>query len=380
MKKSIVILGSTGSIGVNTLEVIKKYPDRFEIKCLVANTNWKLLKDQAEEFNVKTVGMFTSSSAEVLQRNIREDVTVLSGEVEILDYLNESFDIVVSALVGCAGLKPTYRAIDSGSNVCIANKESIVVGGELILPLVNRKGIKFVPIDSEHSAMFQILNKFGKLNMKCAIITASGGPFFRREDLSDIKVTDALNHPTWDMGAKITIDSATLMNKGFEVIEAHWLFGFDYDKIEVLIHPQSMVHSMVEYKDGGIVALISPTDMKFPITYSLFYPEDMEIPFKTLDFTQIETLNFYPPDLKKFPLLSIAYEAGKAGGTYPAVLTGANDVAVELFLKEKITFMQIPEIIKKVLDKHNYVSKINLEILLEEIKWAQDYVRGKYDI
>ncbi|MCK4665702.1 1-deoxy-D-xylulose-5-phosphate reductoisomerase [Candidatus Dependentiae bacterium] len=379
MKKSIVILGSTGSIGVNTLEVLKTYPDRFEIKCLIANTNWKLLKEQADEFKVKTVGMFTPSSAVVLKQNIGEDVTVLNGESEILDYLNEPVDIVVSALVGCAGLKPTYRAIDSGSNVCIANKESIVVGGELILPLVNRKGIKFVPIDSEHSAMFQILNKFGKLNIKRAIITASGGPFFRREDLSEIKVTDALNHPTWDMGAKITIDSATLMNKGFEVIEAHWLFGLDYDKIEVLVHPQSMVHSMVEYKDGGIVAMISPTDMKFPITYSLFYPEDMEIPFQTLDFSQIETLNFYPPDLKKFPLLNLAYKAGKSGGSYPAVLTGANDVAVELFLKEKISFIQISEIIKKVLDKHKYVSKINLEILLEEIKWAQDYVRGKYD-
>mgnify|MGYP001224244159 CR=1 FL=1 len=245
-KKTIVILGSTGSIGVNTLEVLRKFPDRFEIKFLVANTNWELLKQQAQEFKVKTVGLFSDQAARALRNALGGEYTILSGETEILDFLSTPFDIVVSALVGSAGLKPTYRAIDSGSNLCLANKESIVVGGEILIPHIIRKGIKFVPIDSEHSAMFQILNGYGKVNMKRAILTASGGPFFKKEDVSEVTIEEALNHPTWKMGAKISIDSATLMNKGFEIIEAHWLFGIDYNQLEDLIHPQSLIHALVE--------------------------------------------------------------------------------------------------------------------------------------
>ncbi|MDD3626021.1 MAG: 1-deoxy-D-xylulose-5-phosphate reductoisomerase [bacterium] len=379
-KKTIVILGSTGSIGVNTLEVLRKFPDRFEIKFLVANTNWELLKQQAQEFKVKTVGLFSDQAARALRNALGGEYTILSGETEILDFLSTPFDIVVSALVGSAGLKPTYRAIDSGSNLCLANKESIVVGGEILIPHIIRKGIKFVPIDSEHSAMFQILNGYGKVNMKRAILTASGGPFFKKEDVSEVTIEEALNHPTWKMGAKISIDSATLMNKGFEIIEAHWLFGIDYNQLEVLIHPQSLVHAMVEYNDGSLFALISPADMKFPITYSLFYPEKISMPFETLDLKQLENLNFYKPDLNQFPLLKLAYHAGRSGGAYPAVLTGANDIAVELFLKGKIKFEQISEIVHWVLDKHNSVPKINIEILLEEIRNAQEQVRSKYDI
>jgi len=214
--------------------------------------------------------------------------------------------------------------------------------------------------------------------MKRAILTASGGPFYNKEDLSEVTVAEALNHPTWKMGSKITIDSATLMNKGFEVIEAHWLFGLDYKQIEVLIHPQSLAHALVEYNDGSIFTLVSPTDMKFPITYSLFYPEKISIPFETINLNQLKTLNFYEPDFKQFPMLKFAYDSGRSGGAYPAVLTGANDIAVELFLKEKIKFNQIPEIVEDALSRHIPVPKINIEILLEEIKNTRDFIRSKY--
>jgi 1-deoxy-D-xylulose-5-phosphate reductoisomerase len=379
--KNVVILGSTGSIGKNALSVLSNFTDKFNVFGLSSNTNIGLLKEQVERFKPKRVVITDEESFQSFIDSLRS-LQERGNETEFffgMDGLRKlcsdpEVDLVINALVGAVGLLPSFAAIESGKDLAIANKETLVMAGDLLTRDAKEKNVKILPIDSEHSAILQCLSSGEKNEVKRLILTASGGPFLKRKkkDWKNIKVNEALSHPTWEMGKKITVDSATLMNKGLEVIEAHWLFDMPADKIKVLIHPQSIVHSMVEFVDGSLIGQMSIPDMRIPIQYALFYPERLPTNNKPLDLTQIKTLSFFEPDQKKFPGLEICYQALEIGGTAPAVLSASNEIAVKAFLDEKISFVDICKIVKKTLKKHEVVENPNLDDILNADRWARE--------
>jgi 1-deoxy-D-xylulose-5-phosphate reductoisomerase len=379
--KKILILGSTGSIGVNTLTVVKEFRDEFEITGLTANGNIELLQKQIIEFNPKTVVVRDSAKAAELKQLLNGTVEVLTGEEGLIEITRRgSYDIFVSSLVGFAGLAPTIEAIKLKKRIALANKETLVAAGEIITRLCVEYNAELLPIDSEHSAIFQCLVGESKSEIKRLILTASGGPFLNRstEDLKNVTIEEALNHPNWKMGSKITIDSATMMNKGLEVIEAHWLFNLPKEKIDVLIHPQSIIHSMIEYVDCAIKAQLSFPDMKIPIQYALTYPKRLKSSFVNTDFTKINKLTFFEPDFIKFPCLKLAYEAIGTGGTAPCTLNAANEIAVGLFLKGRIKYLQIPEIIESVLNRIEVNFNPDIETIFENDRQTRDYVNKNF--
>jgi 1-deoxy-D-xylulose-5-phosphate reductoisomerase len=356
--KKIAIFGSTGSVGNSTLNVIRENKNLFDVVTLVAGTNIKKLIEEIEEFRPRNVYIIDQDNAKTI-KELYNDINVYYGEEGMEEISNlTDFDISVSALVGIAGLKPTYNMIKNGKNVALANKEVLVTGGELVMNTAKKSGAKLLTVDSEHSAIMQCLNGEEKNPIDKILLTASGGPFFDKEITDEITVEQALNHPTWSMGAKITIDSSTMMNKGFEVIEAKWLFDVDPSKIEVVVHRQSLVHSMVQYKDGTIIANIGPKSMQIPIAYALNYPERLSNNIEKLDLFEISTLKFEKPDLKKFKCLKLAYDAIEKGHSFQVVLNAANEVLVDKFLKKEIKYTDIPNGIETMLEHY---SKIKLE-------------------
>ena len=374
--RTISILGSTGSIGTQTLEVVENLKD-IKVMAITGNSNIGLLEEQARKFQPELVAVMDEKNAELLKEKLSDlhirVVSGMDGLVEAATY--EGVDTVVTSVVGNVGLKPTFEAIRAGKNIALANKETLVSAGQLVMDLAKKHNISIYPVDSEHSAIFQSLQGNAGNKIERILLTASGGPFRgkKREELLNVTAADALKHPNWSMGNKITIDSATLMNKGLEVMEAKWLFGVDVDQIEVLVHPQSIVHSAVEYEDGAIVAQLGEPDMRVPIQYALTYPKRVKNPFPRVDFTQRNNLTFDKPDMETFKCLSLAYRALKTGGTLPAVLNGANEVAVARFLKGDIGFLDIPELIEQTMDAYTVKYEYTLEDLLEADAWAKDY-------
>ena len=351
--QKIAVLGSSGSIGVNTLEVARHLQGRFKVTALSVNSRIDILEAQIAEFKPEAVCVVDRSAAAELKAKIDPSIRVLSGEEGLITLAAETeYDVFVGAMVGFSGLAPTIEAIRKGKRIALANKETLVVAGELIKELCNEHDAEMIPVDSEHSAIFQCLIGEHVREINRIILTASGGPFFRftKEELEKVTVEQALKHPTWKMGSKITIDSATLMNKGLELIEARWLFNLGAHKLDVVIHPQSVIHSMIEFNDGSVKAQLSVPDMKLPIQYALTYPERVEAPWVKNNFPAIGTLNFYEPDRDKFECLGIAYDALDAGGTAPCIANAANEVAVQKFLNREIGFADIPRLIRKCLD------------------------------
>lgn len=374
--KHLSILGSTGSIGRNVLKIAEMFPDRFAVKILAAADNIELLANQINRFHPEIAVVFDEGRALALKKIIsgKDYVKILYGEKGYRTAaIHALVNMVVVAVVGAAGLMPTLAAIEAGKSIALANKETLVMAGEIVMQKASEKGVKILPIDSEHSAIFQCLAGHRKDDLDKILLTASGGPFRQksREEFADIKPEEALNHPTWKMGRKISIDSATMMNKGLEVIEAKYLFGVSLDMIEVVIHPQSVVHSMVRYKDGSVIAQLGIPDMKAAIAYSLAYPERLPLKQQMPDFTEIGTLSFEKPDLERFPCLALAMRACKAGGTLPAVLNAANEIAVGAFLKNRISFISIPEVIKNIMDRHLVVENPSLYDILKIDNWAR---------
>jgi 1-deoxy-D-xylulose-5-phosphate reductoisomerase len=373
--KKVLVLGSTGSIGVNTLNVIRNFPDRFQVAALTVNTRIDLLEPQIYEFKPKTVIVKDEILASELRKRLTIKCEVLCGiEGLISAAANLEYDIFLGAMVGFAGLAPTLEAIKRGKRIALANKETLVVGGEIVTALSKKHSSEIIPVDSEHSAIYQCLVGEDISSLNKIILTASGGPFLHHtaEELKNVTVKDALNHPTWKMGNKITIDSASMMNKGLEVIEAHWLFNLPKEKIEVVIHPQSIIHSMVEFVDGSIKAQMGLPDMKLPIQYALGYPDRLESNFQKTYLSKVNSINFFEPDMSKFECLKLAYDALESGGTAPCVLNAANEVAVDRFLKGEIGFTSIPSLINKTLDKMENHKSPDIETIFECDKLARE--------
>lgn len=377
--KNIIVLGSTGSIGSQTLDVVRKHPDKFNIVALAAKKSWQRLVKQAREFQVEAIALLDAEAAFRAQEDLQDtEIVVLSGKkgVKTLAGWGQA-DLVVSSMVGMAGLVPTLRAIERGRDIALANKESLVVGGPVVMKAIEEYDVKLLPVDSEHSAIFQCMSGEKQSSLSRLILTASGGPFrtWDPEKLAQATATEALKHPTWEMGAKITVDSATLMNKGFEVLEAHHLFGLSLDNIEVWVHPQSIIHSFVEFIDGSVLAQLGAPDMRTPISYALSYPERLPPQWERLTLELMQGLSFEEPRRADFPCLDMAYAAGRAGGTMPAVLNAANEVAVELFLKESIGFTQIASVVEAVMNEHNTVKDPDLDDILEADDWGRSRAR-----
>jgi 1-deoxy-D-xylulose-5-phosphate reductoisomerase len=373
--KAISILGSTGSIGVSTLDVIAGNPSRFRVVALAAGRNLELLERQIETFRPEVVSVIDDDHARRLHARIGSTaVAILSGDAGYREVASHgTADMVVSAMAGAAGLPPTMAAIDAGKDIALANKETMVMAGGLVMERAVSRGVKIIPVDSEHSAIFQCLAGHNRGEVRRLILTASGGPFYNlpKERFADIRLEDALRHPNWEMGRKITIDSATMMNKGLEIMEAMWLFGFDRERIAVCIHPQSVVHSMVEYVDGSVMAQMAVPDMKGPISYALAYPERVPEAMSFLDLCAVGTLEFFAPDPDRFPALDLAYEAAGKGGTAPAVLNASNEVAVEAFAGGAIGFGDIPRVVRKTLDVHRVGKIRDIADVLDADGWAR---------
>lgn len=366
--KKVLILGSTGSIGVNALNVIRKFPDRFSVAGLTVNSNISTLSEQIEEFNPEFVVVNDQSKAKELAKTLNRKIEIISSENGLVEAAKKyDYDILIGAIVGFAGLAPTLEAIKRGKRIALANKETLVVAGEIVTRLVAENSAEIIPVDSEHSAIYQCLVGENLNEVEKLILTASGGPFLNKEKsfFDNATVNEALNHPNWKMGSKITIDSATMMNKGLEVIEAHWLFGLPVDKISVVIHPQSIIHSMVQFVDGSIKAQLGLPDMKLPIQYALTFPERLSNDFERTNLPLINNLTFFEPDFNKFECLKLAYQALNIGGTSPCILNAANEVAVEKFLNGNIRFSEIPKLINKALDKIENHSNPDIEIIYE---------------
>jgi 1-deoxy-D-xylulose-5-phosphate reductoisomerase len=372
--KRLSILGSTGSIGQSTLELVKRHPDRFKIVGLAAGRNIKLLRKQIEEFKPRVVSVLTEGDRRVLKREIPSGVECLHGiegarNVAVIDEAN----LIVSAFVGASGLIPTLSAIKAGKDVALANKEVLVMAGRIVMEEVKKNGVKILPVDSEHSAIFQSIEGHRREDIRKVILTASGGPFLYmlREKVQDVTPEEAMAHPNWKMGKKISIDSATLMNKGLEVIEARWLFDIQPYRISVYIHPQSVVHSMVEYIDGSIMAQMGTADMKGPIAYALSYPERMDLGMVPLDLCALGKLEFMEPDMDRFPCLRLAFDALREGGTMTAVMNAVDEVAVEAFLKREMAFTDIPVVIDAVMQMHEIREDSGLDDILDADRWAR---------
>ncbi len=377
--KNIAILGSTGSIGRSSLEVIKNLPERFRVTYLTANKNIELLQKQIAHVHPRGVVVLDKCNASALEKVLGSQTTVLSGEEGLLEIVKrDDVDIVISSLVGFAGLKPTIEAMKQGKTIALANKETLVVAGQLMTSLLKEYGARLVPIDSEHSAIMQCLVGEEPSHVAKLILTASGGPFLNKplSEFESITVEEALNHPNWSMGKKVTIDSATLMNKGLEVIEAHWLFDLPPERIEVVIHPQSIIHSMVEFIDGSLKAQMGLPDMKIPIQYALTYPSRAAMNGKRVDFPKLCAMTFFEPDRKKFRCLQIAFDVLDLGGTAPAAMNAANEVAVEAFLGKKITFNKIPELIDKAISSHRSIPTPDLDDIVAADASVRKYVHS----
>jgi 1-deoxy-D-xylulose-5-phosphate reductoisomerase len=377
--KKLTILGSTGSIGVSTLDIVAAHPDKFEVVALTAGNNLTLLKQQIEQFAPKVVSVITEESALKLGKMLTGDKPEILFGVPGLIAAATAPDttMVVAAIVGAAGLIPTVAAIKAGKDIALANKETLVAAGRLVMSLVEEHGVKLYPVDSEHSAVFQSLQGHRYEDVKRIVLTASGGPFLDLplERLAQVSVRDALNHPNWSMGQKITIDSATMMNKGLEIIEARWLFSMAPERIDVVIHPQSIIHSMVEYLDGCVMAQLGVPDMKAPIAYALSYPGRVTTGVKPLDLTELTSLTFFRPDYFRFPALKLAYRAMLEGESMPAVMNAANEVAVEAFLSGKIKFTEIVEYIEKTMDSHSPHAFGSIEEVLLADRWSREKTR-----
>ncbi|MEK6565574.1 MAG: 1-deoxy-D-xylulose-5-phosphate reductoisomerase [Bacteroidota bacterium] len=374
--RNIAILGSTGSVGRNSLEVIRNLLGQFRVTYLATNKNIDLLQQQVTEFKPRGVAVLDESNGSTLRQRIGNTVEVLTGEDGFLEITRrDDVDIVISSLVGFAGLKPTIEAIMHRKTVALANKETLVAAGEIIMSLVREYGVGLIPIDSEHSAILQCLMGEDRSRIARLILTASGGPFLKKtkEELRSVSVDEALNHPNWKMGSKITVDSATLMNKGLEVIEAHWIFGLPAEKIEVVIHPQSIIHSMVEFVDGSIKAQLGLPDMKIPIQFALTYPNRFSLNGGRVDFAQLGSMTFFKPDRERFRCLQLATDALLLGGTAPAVMNAANEVAVDAFLNRKISFNRIPELIDRTLSSHKPKKSPELADILEADRSARTF-------
>ena len=376
-KKKVFILGSTGSIGVNTLDVIRLHPDKFEVEGITANRNIDLLETQIKEFHPKVVVIRDQKSAEKVRARIPRETNLLVGEKGLMEATkNADYDILLSALVGFSGLEPTIEGIKRGKRIALANKETLVVAGEIITELSQKYNSEIIPVDSEHSAIFQCLVGEKQNEIKKLHLTASGGPFFNKskEELQKVTVKEALNHPNWDMGNKVTIDSASMMNKGLEMIEAHWLFNLPKEKINVIIHPQSIIHSMVEFVDGSIKAQLSQPDMRLPIQYALSYPERFPNDFTLTNLTDIIELSFFKPDFSKFECLKLAFDVLEEGGTAPCILNAANEVAVDRFLSKEISFLEIPTFIKKALNGIDRKTKPSIEMIIECDRLTREFL------
>ena len=379
--KKIAILGSTGSIGTQTLEVISHIKGQFKVDLLSAFSNYNLLIEQAKKFKPKTLIFGDRSKSKILEKNLKnEKIDILYGEEALNNFYKYSNpDMVLTALVGKSGLIPTINAINKNINIALANKETLVIAGDIITKLCKDNNVDILPVDSEHSAIYQCLLGEKNKNVEKIILTASGGPFRGKsiEDLKYIKKEDALNHPNWDMGNKISIDSSTLMNKGLEVIEAKYLFNIDINSIEVVVHPQSIIHSMVEFNDGSIKAQMGEPDMKLPIQFALGYPERLRNNFKKFNFLKNNTLNFEKPCLKTFNNLKLAFEAGLRGGNSPCILNASNEVVVEAFLNEKINYLDMTKFIEDSLNKISYIATPNLEQLIETDLLTRSFINKK---
>lgn len=380
--KAISLLGSTGSIGTQTLDIVTHHPDEFRIVGLASGRNVELLAQQIRQFQPQIVAICDADKLLELKdaiADVEPQPIVLAGEEGVIEVARFSeADVVVTGIVGCAGLLPTIAAIEAGKDIALANKETLIAGGPVVLPLIQKHGIKLLPADSEHSAIFQCLQGVPAKGLRRVLLTASGGAFrdLPVEQLSQVTVADALKHPNWSMGRKITIDSATLMNKGLEVIEAHFLFEVDYDQIAIVIHPQSIIHSMIELQDTSVLAQLGWADMRLPLLYALSYPERIYTDWEPLDLVKVGSLTFREPDHQKYPCMQLAYAAGRAGGCMPAVLNAANEQAVALFLDEKIQFLDIPRLIEQTCDRYHSQNRSTptLDDILEADRWARQEV------
>ena len=380
--KNISILGSTGSIGTQTIEVCRNLKD-INIQAITVNSNIDMAQKQAEEFRPKLIAVMNSDKAEELKERLSKttmsNIKVISGMEGLVEAATiKSSDTVVVSVVGNIGIKPTYEAINCKKEIALATKEVMVSGGSLITNEADKNGVRILPIDSEHSAIFQILQGNSMNKIRKIVLTASGGPFRgrKKDELTNVTAKDALKHPNWDMGAKITIDSSTMMNKGLEVIEAKWLFNVDVSQIQVVVHTQSILHSAVEYEDGAVIGQMGVPDMKVPISYALTYPNRIANDFEKLDITKIGTLTFEEPDFETFQCLGLAYLAIKTGGTMPAVLNAANEIAVEAFLNGKIGFMDIPNIIKNTMGAYTVKYNYSIDELLQSDEWGRQYAQS----
>ncbi len=379
-RRRVVILGSTGSIGTNALDVVSALPDRLQVVGLSAHSSWAALFDQARRYRPRWVALTDPIVAR------QADRTLLPGDCEFLSgpdgvarmVADADVDVVLSAVVGAAGLQGTWAALEAGKTVAVANKETLVLAGSLVMELAERRGARLLPVDSEHSAIFQALQGNTLASVERIVLTGSGGPFRGRSraDLESVTIEQALRHPTWRMGPKITVDSATLMNKALELIEAHWLFGIEPERIDVIIHPESVIHSFVEFRDGSVMAQLSPPDMRLPIQYAFTYPERVPGPTRKLNWRELTALHFEQPDCETFPALQLGYEVARKGGTCGAVLNAANEAAVERFLRGELAFLDISRACRAALDHHNFSPRPTLTELADADRWArQEIVR-----
>ena len=379
--KKIAILGSTGSIGTQTLEVARINGDQ-EITALAAGSNIKKLEEQIREFHPKTAAVWSEEKAGELRTAVRDlDVRIVSGMEGLIEVCTEpEAEIVVTAIVGMIGIVPTIAAMKAGKDIALANKETLVTAGHIIIPLAEETGVKILPVDSEHSAIFQCLNGESRKELKKILLTASGGPFRgkKREELLHIQVEDALKHPNWAMGRKITIDSSTLVNKGLEMMEARWLFGVEPKDIQIVVQPKSIIHSMVEFVDGAVIAQLGTPDMKLPIQYALYYPERRYLPGERLDFETLTEITFEKPDMETFTGLKLAFDAAAAGGSMPTVYNAANEKAVALFLDRKIGWLEIPEIIGKSMEAHKVIPNPTVEEILDTEKAVYEFIESRW--
>lgn len=379
--KKIAILGSTGSIGTQTLEVARNNGD-LEIVALAAGSNIRKLEEQIREFHPKLAAVWTEEKAKELRTAIADlDVRIVSGMEGLIEVCTvPEAEIVVTAIVGMIGIRPTIEAMKAGKDIALANKETLVTAGHIIIPLAKETGVKILPVDSEHSAIFQCLQGENKNQLSKILLTASGGPFRgkKREELADIQVEDALKHPNWAMGRKITIDSSTLVNKGLEMMEAKWLFGVEPQDIRIVVQPKSIIHSMVEFVDGAVIAQLGTPDMKLPIQYALYYPERRFLPGERLNFWELTQITFEKPDIETFQGLKLAFDAAAAGGSMPTVYNAANERAVSKFLDRKITYLQIPEIIEASMEAHQVLANPNIEEILEAEQATYEFIESRW--
>lgn len=372
--KKIALLGSTGSIGTQTLQVAAEHPEHFQVEALAAGGNIELLTEQIRQFKPSKVSVATKEAAESLKTQVPAGTKVYFGDEGLIEIAaGTDADTVVTAVTGSMGLPATLAAIDEGKNIALANKETLVTAGHLVMRRAADKGVPILPVDSEHSAIFQCLNGEPRERLSGITLTASGGSFrhLSREELAHVTVEDALKHPNWSMGSKITIDSATMVNKGLEVIEAHWLFGLSYDEINVLLHPESIIHSFVEFEDTSIIAQLGNPDMRVPIQYALTYPDRIPLRANRLSLAEIGKLNFREMDFGRFPCLRMAYDCGRMGGTAPTVFNAANEVAVARFLRREISFLQIEDTLEKVMRQHTVIADPDLDVIREADHWAR---------